>query len=342
MLPSLTDRDRSILREAQKAYRSQGRIYIKITILLMLDQGFSVDQVGEALGIDRSTVYRNHQSFLSLGLDGYLDLCVGGSTARLSEPHQAALQAHLEKHFYQSAKEICSYVLSTFGVFYSENGMISLLHRLGFVYKKSRQVAPHATVEKQEAFVEELTQKADSLPENEALYFMDGVHPQYNTRPDYGWIRKGKDFQIKANSGRKRVNINGLINAFEPTDVCALSSDRINGQSTIELFENLLKLHPNKERFWVVCDNARYYHSKVLKQWLLDKPIELIFLPAYSPNLNLIERLWKLLKKKIINSTYYDTYDKFHQAILDFFNQIEIYEKELKSLISWNFQIIGR
>lgn len=342
MLSSLTDRDRMILREAQKAYRSEGRIYIKITALLMLDQGFSVDQVREALGIDRATVYRYHQDFLSVGLDDYLDLCVGGSVSRLSSSDQEALSYHLEEHFYQNAREICFYVLETFGVFYSENGMISLLHRLGFVYKKSRQVAPHANVEKQEAFVTQLTEKAESLEEAEDLYFMDGVHPQYNTRPDYGWIRKGKAFNIKANSGRQRVNINGMINAFDPTDVCALSAERINGQSTIELFENLMALHPQKKRFWIVCDNARYYHSEVLKKWLIDKPIELIFLPAYSPNLNLIERLWKFLKKKIINSTYYDSYDKFHQAILDFFNNIDTYEEELKSLINWNFQIVGR
>ena len=56
--------------------------------------------------------------------------------------------------------------------------------------------------------------------------------------------------------------------------------------------------------------------------------------------MNLIERLWKFLKKKVINSIYYDTYDKFHQAILNFFNHIEDYEEELKKLISWNFEII--
>lgn len=341
MLGTLTPRERNILREAQKAYRHDNRIYLRITVLLMMDQGFSADQISDALGLDRSTVYRYHQRFLSVGFDAYLDLCVGGSSCRLSAAEQEGLKAHLETQLYNSAGQVCAYVLEAYGVSYSENGMISLLHRLGFVYKKTRQIAPHAKPAVQEAFVEELTQKAATLKPSEGLYFMDGVHPQYNTRPDYGWIRKGQDFKIKANSGRKRVNINGLINAQDPIDVCALSSNRINGQSTIELFEHLMSLNPDKERFYVVCDNARYYHSKVLKAWLKDKPIELIFLPAYSPNLNLIERLWKLMRKKTINSHYYDTYDKFHQAILDFFNQIEKYEMELKSLITWKFQIIS-
>jgi transposase len=340
MLSFLTDREVQILREAQKAYRNEGRIYIKITALLMLDQGFSVVQVGDALGIDRATAYRYHQSFLAQGLDDYLDLCIGGSVARLSPADQALLGAHLEEHFYLNARDICRYVLETFGISYSENGMISLLHRLNFVYKKSRRVVPHADVEKQEAFVEQLTQKAESLEEREGLYFMDGTHPQHNTRPDYGWIRKGKDFKIKANSGRARVNINGLMNAFDPTDLCAITAERINAQATIELFTKLKAQNPEKSHFYVVCDNARYYHAKCLQEWLADQPITLIFLPAYAPNLNLIERLWKFLKKKVINSNYYDTYDKFHQAILDFFTHIEDYEKELKSLISWKFEII--
>ena len=340
MIGSLSERDRQILREAQKAYRHDNRIYLRITVLLMMDQGFSPVQISEALGMDRATVYRYHQRYLSVGLDAYLDLCVGGSVCKLSASEQESLVAHLREHFYHSAREICAYVEQTYGVEYSENGMISLLHRLGFVYKKTRQMPPHAEVEVQESFVEELTQKAASLPETEALYFMDGVHPQHNTRPEHGWIPKGEDCCIPANSGRKRVNVNGLINASDPTDVCAITVDRINAQAVIETFEHLMALNPQIKRFHIVCDNARYYRSKLLRQWLADQPIELIFLPPYSPNLNLIERLWKFLKKKVISSFYYDTYDKFHQAILDFFNHIEEYEKELRSLMNWKFQII--
>jgi len=340
MLGTLTDRERKILREAQKAYVRDGRIYRRLTVLLMMDQGFSATQISDALGIDRATVYRYQQKYLKVGFDNYLDLFAGGSSALLNESGQAQLGTYLEENFCQSSREICHYVEQNFGVKYTENGMRSLLHRLGFVYKKSTQVAPHPDAELQAEFVEKLTELAASMQEREALYFMDGAHPQYNTRPDYGWIRKGKAFKVKANSGRKRVNINGLINAFDPTDVCAITTDRIDAEAVIEHFEHLLELHPDKRRIIIVCDNARYYHARVLKEWLEDKPIELIYLPAYSPNLNLIERLWKLLKKKIINSTYYHTYDKFHQAILDFFNQIERYEAELQSLISWNFQII--
>ena len=66
--------------------------------------------------------------------------------------------------------------------------------------------------------------------------------------------------------------------------------------------EQLLAAHSSKARIYVVCDNARYYKNKELREWLADKPICQVFLPPYSPNLNLIERLWKYLCQKISNA----------------------------------------
>lgn len=337
----LTSPERAHLRQLQREHRSDGRLYIKITTILMLDQGFSPKEVVGVLGIDRSTVYRHFNDYMEVGLDEYLTFCVGGRDCWLSADQQVELKAHLSETFYQSSKEICEYVVATFGVRYSESGMIKLLHRLDFVYKQTVQVPRHPEPEVQEAFVEELSEKVENLTEEEGLYFMDGVHPQHNTAPDRGWILKGEQMEIPANTGRKRVNINGLMNAQQPTDLTTVVCDRVNAQSTIELLAKLLAENPHKKKFYVVCDNARYYHAKLLKEWLEDKPIELIFLPPYAPNLNLIERLWKFMKKKVINSCYYDTYQKFRTAILAFFDNMEDYREELQSLMNWKFQIIS-
>jgi len=67
--------------------------------------------------------------------------------------------------------------------------------------------------------------------------------------------------------------------------------------------------------------------------------IKQIFLPAYSPNLNLIERVWKLMRKKVIDVCFYRTFEEFRQKIVEFFEHIEKYKQELESLISWNFHI---
>ncbi len=78
-----------------------------------------------------------------------------------------------------------------------------------------------------------------------------------------------------------------------------------------------------------------------MAEYLKNSKITLIFLPAYSPNLNLIERLWKFMKKIVINNKYYEKPKEFRRKLLDFFENIQIYKKELESLITNNFQIIS-
>ena len=73
--------------------------------------------------------------------------------------------------------------------------------------------------------------------------------------------------------------------------------------------------------------------------WIENTPVKPIFLPPYSPNLNLIERLWKFMRKKIINTKFYRTKEEFRQAILKFFENINQYKDELSSLMTLNFHV---
>jgi transposase len=89
----------------------------------------------------------------------------------------------------------------------------------------------------------------------------------------------------------------------------------------------------------IVLDNARYQHCKLVEQAAESMGITLLFLPAYSPNLNIIERLWKFTRKTILYAKYYDSADLFHQAITDFFQTInQKYNAELKNLLTLKFQ----
>ena len=81
--------------------------------------------------------------------------------------------------------------------------------------------------------------------------------------------------------------------------------------------------YKEKKKIYIVVDNARYYRNKKVTEYTADSRIEMKFLPPYSPNLNLIERLWKLLRRKTINNQYYDTFDKFRNAVLGFFEKSE-------------------
>ena len=85
-------------------------------------------------------------------------------------------------------------------------------------------------------------------------------------------------------------------------------------------------------------DNARYYRSKLVQEFLLTSSIQMHFLPPYSPNLNPIERLWKFIKKEVIKSDYTPDPQIFKQRIIDFFANIGNYKEKLDSLINTKFQ----
>jgi len=105
------------------------------------------------------------------------------------------------------------------------------------------------------------------------------------------------------------------------------------------LFEEIEKANPKAKHVYVIADNAKYYRSKEVNEYLTMSKIKVIFLPPYSPNLNLIERVWKFFKYKVIRGKYYDRFDKFKDAVHEFFENITCYKEELNRLLTDKFHI---
>jgi len=89
----------------------------------------------------------------------------------------------------------------------------------------------------------------------------------------------------------------------------------------------------------IIVDNATYYQSQLVQEYLKTSRIKIHFLPGYSPNLHLIERLWKFFKKKILYNKYYETFDKFLSVCKKFFRCRTKYREELRSLLAENFYL---
>ena len=260
--------------------------------------------------------------------------------AKLSVIQLKELDEHLEQNTYLTVEAIIAYVDEKNGVSYTVSGMTDLLHRLKFTYKKSKLVPAKADKKKQEQFLVQLEDIKSSKGENDPILYMDGVHPQHNTMLAYGWIKRGQDNIVKSNSGRQRVNINGALDS-ETHAVITREDESINAISTIELLKKIEAAYPLAIIIYVICDNARYYRSKLVSQFLETSKIQLVFLPSYSPNLNLIERLWKFMKKKILYNKYYEKFDTFKEVTLGFFENIQQYKPELDSLLTNNFRLLS-
>jgi transposase len=115
----------------------------------------------------------------------------------------------------------------------------------------------------------------------------------------------------------------------------------INAQSLIQLISQL-ETHQPKGRIILICDNARYNHARLVREHLQASAsrVEILFLPPYSPNLNLIERLWGFMKDRLLRD-YYPTFAVFQQAIVNFFAHLDDYALDLHSLMTENFQILN-
>ena len=337
----LDDDTRSQLRAMQRKEKDKRR-HVKITTVLMLDGGFSPEEIAFTFGIDIATVYRNAERYRSsTNIEQYLSDKYTRYEGRLSADQLQQLEVELKRTLYTSSKEICAFIEKRFSVSYTAEGLVPLLKRRGFVYKKTRQVPAKADPEAQKAFLEKLDVLIEEAETGAAaLYFVDATHPQHNTRASYGWIKSGEDFTVRSTPGRHRLNINGAVNALKPAMIEARTDERIDAASTIALFKQIQR-RDRSPKIYVVCDGARYYHSRDVAEWLGRSRIELVQLPGYSPNLNLIERLWKFMHQKVIDPIYYPTKEAFRDAVLGFFGDIKQHKQALESLLTLNFRVFG-
>lgn len=342
MVLQLTDSERQRLRGLQRQHRD-GPGYVKVTVVLLLDKGRSVPHIADDLGLDPATVYRYVAAYQTQGLGAYLapETETGGYWGLLTSAQLGRLCRELDEQRYTDCRPIRNWLTTTCGVTYSISGLTDLLHRLGYRYKQTTAVPCEANAAVQTAFLADtlvpLLARAEAG--TAVVYFADAAHPTHNTRATYAWTQRGQERPLATVSGRERVNLNAALNALVPTQLHLDETACVNAQSAQRLYEKRLVAHPEGP-IYVVCDNARYYKNKALAAWLADKRLVQVFLPPYSPNLNLIERFWKFLRQKVINTCFYRTKGAFKTAVLAFFNRLDEYGPELASLLTRNFHIL--
>lgn len=337
---SLTTSEIAVLKRLHRQL-SQRRDADKVKAVILLGTGWSVEQVSEALLLDERTLWRYVERYhQEPDTEYWLTTFYHGSQPKLSDEQMTLLDQHLSEHVYLTVAAIVEYVQDRFGIGYTVNGMTSLLHRMDYTYKKPKAVPGKADATAQQQFVKQYESLKNSKKPDDPIYFMDGVHPQHNSVAAYGWIKKGHTQTIKSNSGRARLNFNGAVNP-QTCEVVVRTDQTINAQSTIELLKMLEDKHHKAETIYVIADNARYYRSGEVQQYLANSRIKLIFLPTYSPNLNLIERLWKYFRKMVLYNRYYETFLEFKERALAFFANIKEHEAALRILLTDNFEIIA-
>ena len=332
----LTNDEKLTLESRHKKSRDK-RECDRIKAVLLCDEGWSTPMIAQALRIHETSIVRHLSDFIS---NEKLAPKSGGSDGYLGEEQTRQLIQHLCDTTYLHTHQIVAYIKDAFAVEYTVAGLNKWLHQHHFSYKKPKGVPHKFDVDKQAAFIEYYEQLKSSLNTDEPLLFMDAVHPTQATKITAGWIRKGVDKSIETTGSRTRLNIVGAIRLGHLSEaVIEQYHKTVNGESIVDFLTKTRHFYHTSGTIHLVLDGAGYHRSALVVDAAKELNITLHYLPPYSPNLNPIERLWKVMNKHARNSQYFATTKEFRERIDRFFTTTlpEIADS-LGSTINDNFQ----
>ena len=331
----LIDDEKQILEKLHKQTKD-GKERDRIKAILLSSEGWKLKQIAQALRIHEATISQHINDYIE---STKLANESGGSSSKLNEEQTKALINHLTEKTYHHQRDIIAYIMITWGVKYTIPGINKWLHKNRFSYKKPKSMPYKIDLEKQAAFIAHYEALKADLPEDEALYFMDAVHPTQATKVSSGWIRRGTDKPVKTTGSRTRINIVGAIQLNKIAEAVTSQYKTVNGESIIDFLELLRQKNQDKGKIHLVLDGAGYHKAKTVIERAEALKINLHYLPPYSPNLNPIERLWKVMNEKVRNNQCFHSAKDFREKINLFFDEIlpEV-GSMLDSRINDNFQ----
>lgn len=324
------------------------RVYQRLTAVLAVAAGKTREDVADVLGVSLSQLGEWLRLYRHDGLDALCAIRNKGDPGKLTGPQVEQLKEQVSTGCFRSSDQIRDWITATYGVGYSSSGVKDLLKRIGVSYHKVSGFLWKADPDKQHAFVKRIArhQREAKLPDapRTRRYYVDACHPVWGLDLVYCcWLLVGQRLLVGMGSGRKRLNILG---AYCPDDHeyvdYRLTRDNINGEQFVNFLRLLRSMHPEVERFILYVDGARYYGSPVVKGWLQRHPeFHLSPIPAYSPNVNLIERLWKFLRAKAL-CRWHKTFEDMQSAVSGVLDHLEDYRGELRGLMTETFHIIDK
>src|ERR1700733_4928989 len=337
----LTPRQRNDIGERRRQAQDR-RAYQRLSAVLWSDDGRTREEIAGLTGVSTRQVGQWLRIFRDKGLDELCTLHYQGDPGRLGPSQVKRLKQEIETGVFHNADQIRTWIEATFGVASSASGVKDLLRRVGASFHKVSGFFWKADVKKQKKFVRKYRRHKRQAGPKTRRYFVDACHPVWGVDLLYScWLLTGQRFYVGVGNGRRRLNILG---AYSPDDHdyvdLRLTKENITGEQFVKLLEALLARHPETAKFILYLDNARHYSKPAVKGGLAPhRQFRLVPLPAYSPNLNLIERLWKFLRKKALNR-WLKTFEEMQAAVAGVLDRLGDYRDELSTLMTERFAIV--
>ena len=382
---NLTELQKEALETQHKTERDS-RICDRIKAILLANEGWTQQQIAQALRIHKTTVWGHLNDYIR---EEKLKPANGGSLSKLDELQTKELIVHLEENTYPSTKEIIEYIKIKYNKIYSQQGMHDWLIKNKFSFKKPKGTPAKFDKVRQNEFIKKYDDLKNNLEPGEVIVFMDSVHPTEATKITSGWIRKGVEKMIATVARRDRINLTGAID-LNTMSIVTKEYETINGEATVDFLQAIEANYPTATKIHVIADGGRAHTSNEVQLFLscsnainrvylddtygvklpsnnveltmkLKNDLKVILakepllfsdhqilevkkltakqllgalkeapphsklvmhiLPPYSPNLNPIERVWKIMNEYSRNNRVFNSFAEFKEEIQSFFSK---------------------
>jgi transposase len=343
---TFTADDRKALAH-DRYYHPDPRVQRKMEVLWLKSHGLNHDDIAAYADVSRRTVQRYLDQYLEGGLPR-LRCCRWHQPQSALTEHESSLEQYFLNHPVRSTKQAQAIIEQQTGV---RRGLSQVRHflksRLGLRWRKTGAipVPPKKTVEEhaheQAVFLQEQLEPRleEARQGRRQVYFVDAAH--FVFAPFLGFLWCAARLFVRAASGRKRYNVLGALDAVTHRLIRVTNHGYINAESVCALLHAVAGAAVGVP-ITLVLDNARYQKCALVQGLAASLGIELLYLPGYSPNLNLIERLWRFVRKQALDSVYYEDFARFTAAIDRCLDELPtVHKGEMETLMTHKFQTFG-
>lgn len=306
-------------------------------VLLLRSENLSNSQISNITELSEPTIIDYVHQYLAKGESWVTALNFRKPVSQL-QSFDAEILAYFEKNPVSTIAQACQEVSKLTGVTVKNTQMRAHLKKLDIKWRKVGGIPAKVDIAAQQKFHDEQLQPRleEAKAGKRTVYFMDAAHFVMGAFLGFLWCVT-RVF-VRTPSGRQRFNVLGALNAVTKKLEMVTNDSYITSIQVCELLKKLAE--STTLPITIVLDNARYQKCALVMELAKKLGIELLWLPSYSPNLNLIERLWKLTKKECLNSKYYNNFALFSGAISTFLTTMgSTHQKQLDSLLTLKFQL---
>jgi transposase len=305
-------------------------------ILILKSQSIPHYQIAQIADVCENTVRHCFRTYQQGGIEKVKTLNFYQPQSRL-KPFETQVRDYFDKTPPATIAQACTDIKKLTGVSLKNTQMRAYIKSIGVRHRKVNSIPAKANIEAQKKFHDEALQPRleEAKAGKRTVYFVDAAHFVLGAFLGYLWsfVR----VFVRTPSGRQRFNVLGALNAITKELTTITNDTYITSTQVCELLRRLAK--NTTTPITLVLDNARYQRCHIVMALAEELRIELLFLPPYSPNLNLIERLWKLVKKECLYSIYYENFALFRQSIQTFLTTMpQTHHEKLNSLLTLHFQ----